>query len=83
MWSCVLSDSLLMENIQKYHTVNVEIEVDDYTSRFINPPKKQQIHCALEEEPDCHFQCETMEELNKHIANTHPGKKNLQCSQCL
>ena len=73
-----LSISLFKEHDFKSHVETFEIEIDDNTPTV---PRKQ-LHCALEESPQCHFQCETNQELNKHIEDKHRGKKELQCKVC-
>ena len=80
--SFFLSVDLMTEHQKKYHVESVEIEIDDYTSRTTVSPTKRQIHCGLEEEPQCVFQCENKDELNKHIENTHRRKNQIQCTAC-
>ena len=46
------------------------------------PTKKRQLHCGLEEEPKCVFQCENKDELNKHKENTHMRKNQIQFTAC-
>ena len=50
-----------------------------------NKPKLtdlKQIHCALNEAPECHFQCGTEEQLKKHIEDKHRSKTQLPCTVC-
>ena len=42
----------------------------------------KQIHCALNDSPECSFQCYTTEELKVHIEKTHRRTTDLQCSVC-
>ena len=43
--------------------------------------KTTQIHCCLNHDTECSFQCNTKEELNKHIEK-HNNKKQIQCTAC-
>ena len=41
-----------------------------------------QLHCALEEAPECQFQCASKNELERHIEQVHRSKNSLQCTVC-
>ena len=41
-----------------------------------------EIHCALNEATDCVFQCNTDEQLKRHIDLTHSNKANIHCIVC-
>ena len=43
---------------------------------------KQQLHCALQEETDCEFQCENKAQMDDHIKKVHRNKTKLQCTAC-
>ena len=43
---------------------------------------KQQLHCALQEETDCEFQCENKAQMDDHIKKVHRNKTKLQCTVC-
>ena len=77
-----LSETLLTEHVKKYHVESSEIECDDYEPREKVSNKKQQVHCCLEENTDCIFQCETKDELKIHIEQKHRSKNQLHCSVC-
>ena len=77
----LLSTSILEEHYAKYQKESPYIEIDE---PGLNAPDVTgyQLHCALEESPSCQFQCETKEQLNKHIEQTHRNKNHLQCTVC-
>ena len=74
-----LSQPLLNEHITQFHTENRTEEVQDTneTSR-----DNIQLHCALEESPNCEFQCSSRNQLKKHIESVHRIKTLLQCTMC-
>jgi uncharacterized C2H2 Zn-finger protein len=77
-----LSQSLLKKHDKKYHVESPVIEIDDQTAPHEEAIVVKQIYCALEETPDCPFQCNTKEELRQHIEIEHQSKKPLQCTVC-
>ena len=77
-----LSETLLTEHINKYHAESSEIECDDYEPRKKVSNKKRQLHCALEENTDCLFQCETKDQLKIHVEQKHRSKNQLLCVVC-
>ena len=74
------NDSLLKDHEQNDHEKNIEIEIEDEIPKEVST--KQQLHCALTDSPDCQFQCETKEQLQRHIETEHRAKTHLQCTVC-
>ena len=42
----------------------------------------KQIHCALKEDTNCTFQCNSIEQMERHIEIKHRRKTQLQCTVC-
>ena len=76
-----LSLPLLTEHMSKNHAENNEIVIEETDLNYQTPVMKQ-IHCALNEEPGCTFQCETEEQLKRHIEIKHRSKTHLPCTVC-
>ena len=75
-----ITDALLGEHIDTEH-------MDTDSNHTIETPAPEaftpkQIHCCLEEDTDCTFQCNTKEEMERHIDCKHQRKQQLQCTVC-
>ena len=58
-----------------------EIEIDDELQNEQTAVRKQ-IHCALREATNCGYQCETEDQIKKHVETKHRTKSHLPCTVC-